>query len=86
MSEKRILIIALLALAVTYGGYRAVKSANDWMMGFDYSQYYVASRMVLAGESEKIYLQDKEWMREAARYGVGPAKYRSDERGLPANV
>ena len=86
MSEKRILIIAVLALAVTYGGYQAVKSANDWMKGFDYSQYYVASRMVLAGESEKIYLQDKEWMREAARYGVGPAKYGSVEVDLPANV
>jgi hypothetical protein len=62
--------IALAALAVVYGGYSLGTALVGENKGRDFAQYYVAARLVLAGEPATMYDTGPRYQERAADFGV----------------
>jgi len=60
----------LLALCLSWGGINLGRSLVSPSIGLDFTQYYVASRMVLDGEARNIYRTDRYYFDKAAAYGA----------------
>lgn len=68
--------VGLVALAVVYGGYNLGTALVGDNKGIDFAQYYVAARLVLAGEPATMYDTGPRYQQRAADFGV---------RGAPAD-
>lgn len=74
MSIKKVFFICLLALALVHGGYELSRSLFGPAQGLDFAQYYVASRLILDGESLIIYDKGDAYQNKAKEYGVQSVK------------
>ena len=86
--DRKFLTTGLLALVFVYGFYNSVLSFTGWLQGYDFAQIYIASRLVLVGESDKTLLTGEEWAEECTRFGLEPFRYRDGTyaENVPSNV
>ncbi len=70
MKTRDISRLFLLALCLSWGGFNLGRSLLGPKFGLDFTQYYVASRMVLEGEAKGIYETDGYYLAKAASYGA----------------
>jgi alpha-1,2-mannosyltransferase len=70
MKTHQIRLLFLLALCVSWGGFNLGRSLLGPKFGLDFTQYYVASRMALEGESGNIYRTDGYYLGKAKEYGA----------------
>jgi alpha-1,2-mannosyltransferase len=63
-------VLFLLALCLSWGGFNLGRSLFGPKFGLDFTQYYIASRMVLEGEAHNIYRTDGYYLAKAAAYGA----------------
>src|ERR1700683_1641123 len=70
MKTRDIGLLFLVALCLSWGGINLGHSFLSPSIGLDFTQYYVASRMVLEGESHNIYRTDRYYFDKAATYGA----------------
>ncbi|MGZ4818236.1 MAG: glycosyltransferase family 87 protein [Terriglobales bacterium] len=70
MKNRDISLLCLLALCLSWGGFNLGRSFLGPKFGLDFTQYYVASRMVLEGEARNIYRTDSYYFAKAASYGA----------------
>ncbi len=75
MSPRKVFLIFLLALMLVHGGYELGRSLFGPTQGLDFSQYYVASRLVLDGKSPLIYDTGISYQESARAYGIQGVKY-----------
>ena len=75
MNPKKVFFIFLLALMVIHGGYELGRSLFGPTQGLDFSQYYVASRLVLDGKDSLIYDTGISYQKNAQAYGLQGVKY-----------
>ncbi len=75
MNAKRVFFTFLLALMLVHGGYELGRSFFGPVQGLDFSQYYVASRLVLDGKDSLIYDTGLSYQKTAKAYGVQGVKY-----------
>src|ERR1035441_6577828 len=67
---REIRMLFLLALCLSWGGLNLGHSLLSPSIGLDFTQYYVASRMVLEGDANSIYRADRYYFTKAASYGA----------------
>ncbi len=70
MKTRDISLLGLLALCLSWGGFNLGRSLFGPKFGLDFTQYYVASRMVLEGEAHNIYRTNGYYLAKAAAYGA----------------
>jgi len=70
MKTRDLSLLLLLALCLSWGGFNLGRSLFGPKFGLDFTQYYVASRMVLEGEAQNIYRTDGYYRDKAATYGA----------------
>lgn len=70
MKTRDISLLFLLALCLSWGGFNFGRSFLGPKFGLDFTQYYVASRMVLEGEARNMYRTDSYYFAKAAAYGA----------------
>ncbi len=70
MKTRDVSLLFLLALCLSWGGFNLGRSLFGPKFGLDFTQYYVASRMVLEGEAHNIYRTDGYYRAKAAIYGA----------------
>jgi hypothetical protein len=70
MKTRDIGMLLLLALCLSWGGFNLGRSLFGPKFGLDFTQYYVASRLVLEGEAHNIYRTDNYYFAKAAAYGA----------------
>ncbi|NOZ69846.1 MAG: DUF2029 domain-containing protein [Deferribacteres bacterium] len=75
MNPKKVFFIFLLALMFIHGGYELGRSLFGPTQGLDFSQYYVASRLVLDGKASSIYDTGWSYQNTAMAYGIQGIKY-----------
>jgi len=80
MRTRDILLVALAALCVTYGGYNIGAAILTPKQGADFAPYYVTARLALDGKSENMYAGKEEWVKICASYGVRGATVEGEER------
>src|SRR5215831_6000126 len=71
MKNRDISLLFLLALCLSWGRFNLGRSLLGPKFGLDFTQYYIASRMVLEGEAHNIYRTDGYYvLAKAAAYGA----------------
>ena len=70
MKTRDFTLLFLLAMCLSWGGFNLGRSLFGPKFGLDFTQYYVASRMVLGGEAHNIYRADGYYLAKAASYGA----------------
>jgi hypothetical protein len=70
VKAREISLLFLLALCLSWGGFNMGRSLLGPKFGLDFTQYYVASRMVLQGEANNIYRTGGHYRTKAAEYGA----------------
>jgi alpha-1,2-mannosyltransferase len=70
MKVRDISLLFLLALCLSWGGFNLGRSLLGPKFGLDFTQYYVASRMVLEGEAHNVYGTESYYLAKAASYGA----------------
>jgi hypothetical protein len=70
MKSRKISLICLAALALSWGGFNLGRSLLGPKFGLDFTQYYISSRMVLDGEAHNIYRTDGYYQSKALSYGA----------------
>jgi hypothetical protein len=70
MKTRSIGLLFLSALCMSWGGFNFGRSVLGPKFGLDFTQYYVASRMVLEREAQNIYGTGGYYFAKAAAYGA----------------
>lgn len=73
-------VTLLVAIAVVYGGFNIGRSVLGPGRGIDFAQYYVAGRLVLAGEPETMYDTGTLYQAKARSFGVKGVPWESGVR------
>jgi len=70
MKTRDIGLLFLWGLCLSWGGFNLGRSLFGPKFGTDFTQYYIASRMVLEGEGHNIYRTDSYYLNKATAYGA----------------